>query len=306
MVGAALLRHYSGDPRFEMITASRQELDLRDGTAVTRFLEKTQPQEAIVAAARVGGIEANRRFPAEFLYDNLLIAAHLVEGFHRTGVERALFLGSSCIYPRLAPQPIPETALLSGALEPTNEAYAIAKIAGLKLFASYRQQYGKLYHSAMPTNLYGVGDQYHGENAHVVPALIQRFETARLGQMATTTVWGSGTPKRELLYVDDLARALAHLIEIQDPPDWVNIGSGEEHTIADLAAAVARAVGFEGRLLYDAERPDGTPRKVVDSSWIREQGWAPKVPLNEGLRRAVTDYRRRRRDGEFDSRSKAP
>jgi len=244
----------------------------------------------VIAAAKVGGIHANDTYPVDFLYDNLMIAANLVRAAHENGVGRVLFLGSSCIYPKFARQPIREDSLLTGALEPTNEAYAIAKIAGLKLCEYYRRQYGVLFHSAMPCNLYGRGDNYHPENSHVIPALLRRFHEAELARAESVTVWGSGTPRREFLFADDLASACLHLLALDDPPSLVNIGAGSDVTIRRLAELIAATVGYGGKILTDAGKPDGTPRKLMDSSLIASLGWKPKIGLEEGLKVAYADF----------------
>lgn len=285
MVGAALLREAealrSGD---ELVLRTRKELDLTDQRAVFDFLASEEPDQVIVAAAKVGGIHANDTYPAEFLYENLAIAANLVHGSYLAGVKRLLFLGSSCIYPKAAPQPMPESCLLSSPLEPTNEAYAVAKIAGLKLCQHYRAQYGVMFHSAMPTNLYGPGDNYHSENSHVIPALLRRFHEAKEGGDEEVVIWGSGTPKREFLHVNDLAKACFHLLESEDPCDWINVGSGREISILELATAIARTVGYAGQIKTDPSKPDGTPRKLMDASQLRASGWQPTISLEEGLR----------------------
>lgn len=290
MVGSALLRRFSGDPSLQVITASRAEVDLTEQDAVRRFLGRLRPAMVIVAAARVGGIHANHSFPAGFIYENLAIAAHLIHESFRAGVKRLLFLGSSCIYPKFAPQPMREDALLTGPLEPTNEAYAIAKIAGLKLCQFYRRQHGVIYHSVMPANLYGPGDNYHPENSHVIPGMIRRFHEAKESREPAVCIWGSGAPLREFLHVDDLADACHHLIRLEDPPDLVNAGSGQEISIAALAALVARVTGFQGAIACDPSRPDGTPRKLLDSTLLRSTGWIPKYDLENGLRHAYDDF----------------
>ncbi len=291
MVGSALVRAASQqDPRPEVLTASRGELDLLDQAAVFSFLFREKPDAVIVAAAKVGGIHANATYPAEFIYENLTIAANLVEGSRRAGVRRLLFLGSSCIYPKHAPQPMPEDCLLSSALEPSNEAYAIAKIAGLKLCQHYRAQYGLLYHSAMPTNLYGPGDNYHPENCHVIPALIRRFHEAKESGAPSVAIWGTGTPRREFLHVDDLAHACFHLLSLNDPPDWINVGTGTDLAIRQLAGMVAETVGYPGTINTDPSKPDGTPRKLLDISRILATGWSPSVGLREGLAEAYRDF----------------
>jgi GDP-L-fucose synthase len=273
-----------------VVTAGRDKLDLRDQRAVFAWIEAERPDLAIVAAARVGGIHANDTYPAEFLYDNLIIEANLIEGARRAGVAKVVFLGSSCIYPKLAPQPIPEDALLTGPLEPTNEWYAIAKIAGIKLGQAYRRQYGMDCVSAMPTNLYGPGDNYHLANSHVIPALLRKAHEAKLAGDAELTVWGSGAPFREFLHVDDLADAVVFLAREYSQDQHINVGSGSEVTIRDLAELIARVVGFEGALVWDASKPDGTPRKLMDSSRLAALGWTAKIGLEEGLRRTYADF----------------
>jgi GDP-L-fucose synthase len=291
MVGSALVREAARRGGFDLLTATRAELDLCDQRAVFDFLTTNKPDSVIIAAAKVGGIHANSSYPADFIYENLAIAANLVEGSRRAGVKRVLFLGSSCIYPKMAPQPMPEDCLLSSPLEPTNEAYAIAKIAGLKLCQHYRAQHGLLYHSAMPTNLYGPGDNYHPENSHVIPALIRRFHEARERGDAAVTIWGTGTPRREFLHVDDLAAACFHLMTLGNPPDWVNVGTGEDLTILELAQLVAETTGFGGDILTDPTKPDGTPRKLLDISRIKATGWQPAVSFRDGLAAAYQDFR---------------
>ncbi|MDB6076950.1 MAG: GDP-fucose synthetase, partial [Akkermansiaceae bacterium] len=241
-------------------------------------------------AAKVGGIHANSTYPADFIYENLSIASNLVEGSRRAGVDRVLFLGSSCIYPKLAPQPMPEDCLLTSPLEVTNEAYAIAKIAGLKLCQHYRAQHGLLYHSAMPTNLYGPGDNYHPQNSHVIPALIRRFHEAKERGDSSVTIWGTGTPRREFLHVDDLADACFHLLGLENPPDWVNVGVGDDVTILELAQLVAETVGFSGEILTDPTKPDGTPRKLMEISRIKQTGWSPAISFKDGLAGAYQDF----------------
>jgi GDP-L-fucose synthase len=244
----------------------------------------------VFAAAKVGGIHANSTYPAEFLYQNLAMASNAVHSAWQTGTQRFLFLGSTCIYPRLAPQPIEEDSLLTSPLEQTNEAYAIAKIAGLKLCQYYRRQYGVLYHSAMPTNLYGPGDNYHPDNSHVLPALIRRFHEAKVADVPCVKIWGSGTPLREFLHVDDLAAGILHLLELAEPPDLVNIGSGQEITIRGVAELVAEVIGYTGRIENDLSKPDGTPRKLSDISLIKSTGWAPQISLKTGLADAYQDF----------------
>ena len=290
MVGSAVVRRLAAEP-CHVVTAGRDTLDLRDQRAVFAWLEAERPDLAIIAAARVGGIHANDTFPAEFLYDNLVIEANVIEGARRAGVTKLVFLGSSCIYPKLAPQPIPEDALLTGPLEPTNEWYAIAKIAGIKLGQAYRRQYGMDCISAMPTNLYGPGDNYHLANSHVVPALIRKAHEAELAGAEQIEVWGSGSPLREFLHVDDLADAVVFLARSYSQDEHINVGSGMEVTIRDLAEMVCRVVGFEGRLVWDASKPDGTPRKLMDSSRLAALGWTAKIRLEEGLRRTYANFR---------------
>lgn len=290
MVGSALAREAACRGVGEVLTAGRSELDLRDQTAVFGFLADRKPDAVLIAAAKVGGIHANATYPADFIYENLAIAANLVEGSRLAGVPRVLFLGSSCIYPKHAPQPMPEECLLTSPLEPTNEAYAIAKIAGLKLCQHYRAQHGLLYHSLMPTNLYGPGDNYHAENSHVIPALIRRFHEAKERGDATVTIWGTGTPRREFLHVDDLAAACFHVLGLDNPPDWLNAGTGTDLTILELARLVAATVGFAGNILTDPSKPDGTPRKLLDVSKLVATGWNPRVTLEEGLKAAYGDF----------------
>jgi GDP-L-fucose synthase len=290
MVGSALVRKAGLLGVYETLTAGREAVDLTDQAAVFSFLERERPDMVIIAAAKVGGIHANATYPADFIYENLVIASNLVEGSRRAGVRRVLFLGSSCIYPKLAPQPMPESCLLTSPLESTNEAYAVAKIAGLKLCQHYRAQHGLLYHSAMPTNLYGPGDNYHPENSHVIPALIRRFHEAKDNGAPSVTIWGTGTPLREFLHVDDLADACFHLLRLENPPDWVNVGVGEDISILDLAKLVAQTVGFEGAIETDTTKPDGTPRKLLDTSLIRSTGWTPAVEFRDGLKAAYADF----------------
>jgi len=292
MVGSALVREATNRGGYHIITATRAALDLCDQTAVFDFLESTKPDIVIIAAAKVGGIHANSTYPADFIYENLTIAANLIEGSRRAGVPRALFLGSSCIYPKMAPQPMPEECLLTSPLEPSNEAYAIAKIAGLKLCQHYRTQHGLLYHSAMPTNLFGPGDNYHPENSHVIPALIRRFHEAAERNDPSVTIWGTGTPRREFLHTDDLARACFHLLDLKNPPDWVNVGTGNDLTILELAKLVAETTRFAGEILTDPTKPDGTPRKLLDISKIKSTGWQPNVPFREGLAAAYQDFKK--------------
>ena len=290
MVGSALVREARKRGGCEVLTASRDELDLLDQASVAEWLEDHEPDQVIIAAAKVGGIHANSTYPAEFIYENLAIASNLIEGSRQSGVGRVLFLGSSCIYPKMAPQPMPENCLLTSPLEPTNEAYAIAKIAGLKMCQHYRAQYGLMYHSAMPTNLYGPGDNYHSENSHVIPAMIRRFHEAKERGDSEVTIWGSGTPRREFLHVDDLAEACFHLLDHDNPPDWVNLGVGEDITILDLAKIIARTVEFEGEIMTDPSKPDGTPRKLLDVNLLNETGWTAKIAFEDGLKGAYQDF----------------
>tara|TARA_B110000037_G_scaffold220312_1_gene287704 strand:- start:2505 stop:3470 length:966 start_codon:yes stop_codon:yes gene_type:complete len=290
MVGSALVRRLKKEGFANILTRTRSELDLTDAVAVDRYLTEAKPDVMIIAAAKVGGIHANNTYPAEFLYENLALELNLIHGAYRHGVGRVLFLGSTCIYPRMAPQPIPEDSLLTSSLEPTNEAYALAKIAGLKMCEYYRRQYGVTFHSAMPTNLYGPGDNYHPDNSHVLPALIRRFHEAKVNGDESVTMWGTGTPRREFLHVDDLADALFHLLELEDPPDWVNAGTGEDIPIKDLAYLVKEIVGFEGTIEHDLSKPDGTPRKLTDTTLLRSTGWSPSIELKEGLAKTYEDF----------------
>lgn len=299
MVGSALLRRLEAEGFSKLITRTRSELDLTDASAVDRFLAAEKPEVVVIAAAKVGGIHANDSYPAEFLRENLALELNLIHGAWQHGVSRLLFLGSTCIYPRMAPQPIPEESLLTSPLEKTNEAYALAKIAGLKMCEYYRRQYGVRFHSAMPTNLYGPGDNYHPENSHVLPALIRRFHEARERGDASVTIWGTGTPRREFLHVDDLADALLHLLELEDPPDWVNVGTGKDIPIKDLAALVKMVVGFEGTIEHDLSKPDGTPRKLTDSNRLRATGWSPRIDLEPGLAATYEDFRTRLASGKL-------
>jgi GDP-L-fucose synthase len=284
MVGTALMRRLQG--HCELLTASHAELDLRDQRATHDWIARKSPQAMIVAAAKVGGILANATYPAQFLYDNLAIAANTIEGARLAGVEKLLFLGSSCIYPRMAPQPIVEESLLTGALEQTNEWYAIAKIAGLKMCEAYRRQYGCDFISAQPTNLYGPADNYDLNSSHVLPALLVKAHRAKLDGAAFLNVWGTGRPRREFLHVDDLADALVFLMENYSGEEHFNIGWGEDITIADLARLVCETVGFKGELRFEADKPDGTPRKLLDVSKLSALGWSARIPLREGIANA--------------------
>lgn len=289
MVGAALTRRLSGE-QCDLLTVDRNEIDLKDQLSVRNWLKKERPEAVFVAAAKVGGILANSSQPADFLYDNLLIAANVIEAAHSFGVEKLLFLGSSCIYPKLTPQPIPETALLTGPLEPTNEWYAIAKIAGIKLCQAYRSQHGADYISAMPTNLYGSGDNFDLSSSHVLPALIRKAHEAKLLGATGMTIWGTGTPKREFLHVDDCADACVHLMKAYSADSHVNVGSGEDISIFDLARLVCEIIGFDGIIERDAGKPDGTPRKLLDIGLLRSLGWSPRIGLREGITDAYRAY----------------
>jgi GDP-L-fucose synthase len=297
MVGSAVVRQLEAAGEVELLAATRSEVDLREQSAVRAYLRAEKPDVVFIAAAKVGGIHANDTFPAEFIYDNLMIAANLIHESYAAGVGRVLFLGSSCIYPKLAPQPMPEDCLLTGPLEPTNEAYALAKIAGLKLCQYYRKQYGVAYHSAMPTNLYGPGDNYHAENSHVIPGMMRRFHEAKEAGAAEVVIWGTGTPRREFLHVDDLASACVYLLGMEGPPDWVNVGTGEDVSILELAKLIVGVVGFEGEIGTDATKPDGTPRKLMDVTRMKGTGWEPKIGLEAGLRSTYADFCRQLEGG---------
>jgi GDP-L-fucose synthase len=295
MVGSAIVRHLQALGHTKLLTATHAELDLKDQAAVNRFFAANQIDHVVLAAAKVGGIHANNTYPAEFLYDNLMMQANVVQAAHAAGVQRLLFLGSSCIYPRLAPQPMREDALLTGTLEATNEPYAIAKIAGIKLCESYNRQYGRDYRSVMPTNLYGPGDNYHPENSHVIPALLRRFHEAVQAGAAEVVIWGSGTPMREFLHVDDMAAASVHVMNLplasyqahtQPMLSHINVGTGVDCTIRELAETIARVTGFKGRLVWDSSKPDGTPRKLMDVSRLQALGWRAGIGLEDGLRDA--------------------
>ena len=290
MVGSAIVRALSKRGCEDIVVAGSDELDLRDQTTTSDFVAEKKPDVVVVAAARVGGIHANNTYPAEFLYDNLVIASNLIQAANDAGVNRLLFLGSSCIYPKCSEQPIKEEALLSGALETTNEAYAIAKIAGLKLCEFYRKQFGRMYHSAMPCNLYGVGDNYHRKNSHVIPGMIRRFHEAKESGLNQVEIWGTGEPRREFLYADDFAEACIHLLGIDDPPSLVNIGAGSDITIQELSVLVSKVVGYTGKIINDVSKPDGTLQKLMDSSLIYSLGWTPSVHLKEGLGLAYRDF----------------
>ncbi len=290
MVGGALVRRFQRETGVTLLVRTRRELDLGSQAAVNAFFATEKPDVAIIAAAKVGGIHANNTYPADFLFDNLAIAANTIHAAHRAGTRRLLFLGSSCIYPKHAPQPMPEDCLLTSALEPTNEAYAIAKIAGLKLCQYFRKQYGVMFHSAMPTNLYGPGDNYHPQNSHVLPALIRRFDEARVAGKPEVVAWGTGSPMREFLHVDDLADACAFLLKLENPPDWVNVGTGIDVTIRKLTETVAKVTGFKGRIAWDASKPDGTPRKLMDVSRLTALGWKARIELSVGIEQTFASY----------------
>jgi GDP-L-fucose synthase len=300
MVGSAIVRCLVERGYSNIISRSRAELDLTDQAQVRAFFAEEKPQEVYVAAAKVGGIHANNSYPAEFIYSNLMVEANVIHEAWRNGVSKLLFLGSSCIYPRLAAQPMAEDALLTGKLEPTNEPYAIAKIAGIKLCESYNRQYGCDFRSVMPTNLYGPGDNYHPDNSHVLPAMIRRFHEAKLADAPAVVIWGTGSPKREFLYVDDMARACVHVMDLpretyaactEVTTSHINVGTGEDLSIAELASLVSEVVGYQGEIRYDTSKPDGAPRKLLDISRIRELGWTPEVSLRDGVTRAYEDFR---------------
>ena len=299
MVGSAIVRVLKSQGQTNLVMRTHAELDLTDQQAVRHFFETEKPDQVYLAAAKVGGIHANNTYPAEFIYQNLMVQANVIDAAFHNGVQKLLFLGSSCIYPRLASQPMNEDALLTGTLEPTNEPYAIAKIAGIKLCESYNRQYAVDYRSVMPTNLYGPGDNYHPENSHVIPALIRRFHEAKTSNAPSVSIWGSGTPRREFLYVDDMAFASVHVMQLpkaeyeqytQPMQSHINVGSGSDVTIADLALAIAQTIGYTGQIKFDATKPDGAPRKWMDSSRLNALGWQAKVSLIEGLSVAYQDF----------------
>ncbi len=293
LVGSAIWRELQQRGFSQLVGRTRTELELRDAAAVQRFYAETKPEYVFVAAARVGGILANDSRPAEFIYDNLQIQNNLIHGAWQAGVKKLLFLGSSCIYPRLAPQPLKEDHLLTGPLEPTNQWYAIAKIAGIKMCQAYRRQYGCDFISAMPTNMYGVNDNFDLNSSHVLPALIRKFHEAKISGAPTVTCWGTGTPLREFLFSDDLARACVFLMENYREEQFINIGYGSDVTIRELAETVQRVIGFPGQIVWDTSRPDGTPRKLMDSSRLFALGWRPKVDLETGIRLAYADFLKR-------------
>jgi GDP-L-fucose synthase len=289
MVGGALVRRLAQES-VELLTVTRSEVDLRDQAAVNKWFAAKRPQVVFLAAAKVGGIFANNTLRAEFLYDNLAIAANVIHSAHVNNTEKLMFLGSSCIYPKLAPQPLREDSILTGPLEPTSEPYAIAKIAGIKMVEAYRNQYGSDFINVMPTNLYGPGDNYHPEYSHVVAALIRRFHEAKVSGAKNVVVWGTGTPRREFLYVDDLADACVHLMKTYSSDELVNIGTGEDSTIAEFARVVAATVGYNGEISFDRSRPDGTPRKLLDVSRLATLGWRARTSLVDGIRSAYRAY----------------
>ena len=303
MVGSAIVRALQKQGETNIVTRSHAELDLTNQADVLQFFKQEKPTQVYLAAAKVGGIYANNTYPADFIYQNLMVQANVVDAAFRNGVQKLLFLGSSCIYPRMAAQPMREDTLLTGVLEPTNEPYAIAKIAGIKLCESYNRQYGQShgvdYRSVMPTNLYGPGDNYHPENSHVIPALIRRFHEAKVAQAQSVVIWGTGTPRREFLYVDDMAAASLHVMQLSKElyeqhakpmQSHINVGSGSDVTIADLAHYIAQTVGYAGQISFDASKPDGAPRKWMDSSRLNSLGWRPQIDLQQGLSTAYQDF----------------
>lgn len=290
MVGSAVVRKLRERGATRLVARTSQELDLRDQSCTDDFFAQEKPEVVVFAAARVGGIYANMTYPADFIYDNLAMAVNAIHAAFKNGCQRFLFLGSTCIYPREAPQPMPENCLLTNPLESTNEAYAIAKIAGLKLCQYYRQQHRVAFHSAMPTNLYGPGDNYHPENSHVLPALIRRFHEAAHEGQHKVTIWGTGKPRREFLHVDDLAEAVLFLLQLDSPPDLVNIGTSEDISIRELADLVAEVVGYEGTISHDLSKPDGTLQKLTDTTLINQLGWRPRIGLKEGIAQTYQNF----------------
>jgi GDP-L-fucose synthase len=305
MVGTALMRALQ-PLKANLLVRASSELDLRNQSAVHAFFQCERPEVVLFAAARVGGIQANVNAPVEFLYDNLIMAANSIHAAYEAGCERFVFLGSTCVYPRMAPQPMTESSLLTGELEPTNEGYSLAKIAGLKLCQMVRRQYGALFHSVMPTNLYGPGDNYHPEHSHVLAGLLRRFHEAKEEGKPAVTIWGTGRPLREFLHVDDLASAVLHISALDNPPDWVNVGSGEEVSILELARQIADVVGFSGEIHMDPTRPDGIPRKLADSSLLRSTGWRPRITLDDGLRQSYESFLRERALASHDRATTKP
>jgi GDP-L-fucose synthase len=309
MVGSAIVRNLQAKGYNNIVTRTHSELDLTNQSQAARFFETEKPDQVYLAAAKVGGIHANNTYPAEFIYDNLMVQNNVIHQAFLSGVKKLLFLGSSCIYPKLAPQPMSEDALLTGKLEPTNEPYAIAKIAGIKLCESYNRQYGQThgvdYRSVMPTNLYGPGDNYHPENSHVIPALIRRFHEAKVVNAPDVVIWGTGTPKREFLFVEDMAAASVFVMDLDKSiydahtspmESHINVGYGSDVTIAELAKAVGNAVGYQGEINFDISKPDGTPRKWMDSSKLNRLGWRPHVALKQGLEKAYAEFLSGHRD----------
>ena len=290
MVGSAIYRKLKAEGHTNIIVSGSSDLDLRDTAAVNEFFKKNQPEYVFLAAAKVGGILANNVYPADFLYDNLMIQNNVIEASYRNNVQKLLFLGSSCIYPKFAPQPLQEESLLSGYLEPTNEAYAIAKIAGIKLCQAHYKQHGCRFISVMPTNLYGIGDNYHSENAHVLPALLRRFHEAKENNLEEVVIWGTGTPLREFMFADDLGAACYFLMQRYEKPDIINVGTGEETSILELAHLIAEVVGYNGRIGFDRTKPDGTPRKLLDSSRLHSLGFHHQTSLKEGIGLAYQDF----------------
>ena len=290
LVGSAIYRLLKKRGFENLITRTHSELELMDAVAVQNFFEETKPEFVFLAAAKVGGIHANSTYPADFMRENLVVQTNVIHESWRNGVEKLMFLGSSCIYPKLCPQPISEESLLTGELEPTNEAYALAKIAGIKTCQSYNQQYGTNFISAMPTNLYGINDNFHPENSHVLPALIRRFHEAKLADSESISIWGTGNPRREFLHSDDLADAVLFLMENYNDSEIVNVGCGEDQTIRVLAETISEVVGYSGSLAFDSSRPDGTPQKILDISKIRVLGWTPEIPLIKGLEQVYQWY----------------
>lgn len=293
MVGSAICRRLESSDDIEIITRSRAQLDLTDQAAVRQFFAESSIDQVYLAAAKVGGIQANNSYPAEFIYENLIMEANVIHSAHLAGVQKLLFLGSSCIYPKFAEQPMSESSLLTGTLEPTNEPYAVAKIAGIKLCESYNRQYGRDYRSVMPTNLYGQNDNFHPENSHVIPALIRRFHEAKLANEETVVIWGSGTPRREFLHVDDMASASVFVMNLAEHEyarctepmlSHINVGTGRDCSIRELAELIASATGFEGELEFDTSKPDGAPRKLLDVERLKNMGWQPRVSFRDGLR----------------------
>lgn len=299
LVGSALIRALTKRGYTDIITRAHSELELTNQAEVRAFFASKQIDEVYLAAARVGGIHANNTYPAEFIYDNMMVQANVIHEAWRSGIKRLLFLGSSCIYPRLAEQPIKEEYLMTGALEPTNEPYAMAKIAGIKMCESYNRQYGTDYRCVMPTNLYGPGDNYHPENSHVIPALIRRFHEAKISNAEKVVIWGTGTPRREFLYVDDMADASVHVMELDRATydacttptlSHINVGAGKDVTIGEVAEMIKNVIDYQGKIEFDTEKPDGTPRKLMDSTKLTSLGWSPRVPLLEGIIETCNDF----------------